>query len=461
MKSRTNRRRLLVAVAGAIVLCLPLTRFQPVHPVAARAKRPNILIIVTDDQRGGLQVMPATRRAFISQGRRFPSAFATTPYCCPSRASIMTGKYEHNHGVLDNRSSKDLDQGTTIQRYLEDAGYRSGIFGKYLNNWRIEIAPPHFDDWAVMNTSGKNSRQYRGAIWNVAGRLETVPLYSTKYIGYKTIQFLRKSNKQDSQPWFAYVATHAPHAPFTAEKKYADAHVPLWHPGPNVFELDRSDKPPFGGGNRIRVKKGTEIRKAQLRTLMSVDELVEDVLTALKSLREKRDTLIFFISDNGYMWGEHGWFEKQKPYAEAVQVPMFVRWPDAMRGGSVDSRLVGNIDIAPTILDAVGLPQDPNSPMDGRSLLDGSWDRDRILLESNTGRQITHWASTWQGDRQYTEFYDDTGVETFHEYYDLVADPWQMDNMLGDSSPQNDPPDALALKAQLELDKHCSGNDCP
>jgi arylsulfatase A-like enzyme len=116
------------------------------------ARGPNILIIVTDDQRAGtLGVMPQTRRWFQQQGTTYTNAFATTPLCCPSRSSILTGRYAHNHGVLKNFMGGRLDHATTIERRLDQAGYTTGIAGKFLNSWKPEDDPPNFDRWAIFN----------------------------------------------------------------------------------------------------------------------------------------------------------------------------------------------------------------------------------------------------------------------------------------------------------------------
>jgi arylsulfatase A-like enzyme len=142
-------------------------------PAANADTRPNILIIVTDDQRGNLSAMPAVRKYMVREGTRYTDGYVTTPLCCPSRASIFTGRYAHNHGVESNAGPEEsqsdpLDQETTIQSYLQGAGYRTAIFGKYLNSWPTTSTPPYFDEWAI----GDN--RYRGGTLNIDGTLSTV-----------------------------------------------------------------------------------------------------------------------------------------------------------------------------------------------------------------------------------------------------------------------------------------------
>ncbi|MBA3429894.1 MAG: sulfatase-like hydrolase/transferase, partial [Actinobacteria bacterium] len=134
-------------------------------PVSAQASaRPNILIILTDDQRatGTMWVMPKTRAIFGSGGTRYNNAVATTPLCCPSRASIFSGRYAHNHGVVSNASAGALNQDLTIQAQLRRAGYRTAVAGKFLNGF--PSSPPHFDRWAV-----HRGRRYFDATFDLDG----------------------------------------------------------------------------------------------------------------------------------------------------------------------------------------------------------------------------------------------------------------------------------------------------
>jgi arylsulfatase A-like enzyme len=195
---------------------------------------------------------------------------------------------------------------------------------------------------------------------------------------------------------------------------------------------------------------------------MSVDDMVERLFKVLERTREKKDTLAFFISDNGYIWAEHGVASKRFPYTPAVRVPLFMRWPGQVERGRQE-RIVGNIDLAPTILEAAGITPNPEYPMDGRSLFDNR-PREEILLEysgSRLGEDVPPWASLRSATYQYVEYYDlDTGEIVFTEYYDLESDPFQLVNLLGDDDPSNDPPTA-ALSAHLAQARDCSGPTCP
>jgi arylsulfatase A-like enzyme len=196
---------------------------------------------------------------------------------------------------------------------------------------------------------------------------------------------------------------------------------------------------------------------------MSADDMVAKIFKVLGRLNEKRDTLAIFISDNGYAWGEHGVAAKRFPYTESVQVPLIVRWPGNVAAGVKDDSLVGNIDIAPTVVEATGITPDANYPMDGRSLF-APQPRRELLFEyfgSRLGADVPAWASTRSSTYQYVEYYNPTtNAVEFSEYYDLTNDPWQLDNLLGDSDPTNDPPTPF-FSADLQQARQCSGSSCP
>jgi arylsulfatase A-like enzyme len=450
--------------AVLVVLSLLITAIQipMASPSSGANRRPNILIIVTDDQRGGLQVMPSTQRWIKNRGVRFRDAFVTTPLCCPSRASILTGRYAHNHHVFSKVGERDLIQESTVEYYLQQAGYETAMFGKYLNGWDLTQPPPYFDQFAMTNTS----RHYYNGIFNVNGTVKTIPRYNTRYISRKAKRFLLSAPAQN-RPWFLYLAPDAPHGPFTPQSKYADVPVTHWDGDPAVFEKDRSDKPAYVQEGHAGIRGGRRTRAKQFRTLMSIDDLVANVFHTLRALGELKHTLVIMISDNGLMWGEHGLKHKGVPYEQAIQVPMLARWPSHFVADSKDNRIVANIDIAPTVLEAARLTANPAYPMDGTSLLDTASRRDRILTEyfHDFGPIPRDWASIRTDAYKYTEYYtDDHTTITFREYYDLTSDPWELHNLLGDGDPSNDP-DVAALHLQLAQDRTCEGtvgaNPCP
>jgi arylsulfatase A-like enzyme len=423
------------------------------------ASGPNVLIIITDDQRvGSLVVMPETRRYLVRGGTTFKNAFVTTPMCCPSRASVFSGRYAHNHGVVNNEEgqAEALDQSTLIQSYLHRAGYRTGLVGKYLNKWDISRAPPNFDEYEFYSEGAPYLRGH----WNLNGDLTSPGMYSTDFLQQRAEEFLRSSESGDEQPWFLYLATPAPHGPSVTEPQYRGVPVPSWSGNPAVREKDRSDKPRFVRREREDPAFTSHVRDRQLRTLMSVDDLVGGILGLLRELDEERRTLVIFTSDNGVSWGEHFLRGKSTPYTNSIQVPLMMRWPGRIPEGKVDSRIVANIDIAPTILDATSIS--PDRRMDGRSVLKRS-SRRQLLAEYTfmEGFEAPNWASLRTKAFQYTEYYKrEGGGVRFREYYDLERDPWQLHNLLGDEHPSNDP-NVEALTRRLDRARACEGTDCP
>ena len=450
-----------VAALFPVLIAFGATLPQPGVVASAASKQPsypNVLVIMTDDQRAGVGQMPVTRRKLIRKGVRFTNAFATTPSCCPSRASIFSGLYSHNHGVTNNAKAESLDQSETLQRWLQDGGYTTGIFGKFLNSWRTH--PPYFDHYAVL--SGPPKRTYYGGRWLTPSGRREIAEYSTDYIAKRGTSFIKARERRDRQPWLLYLTPHAPHLPFRAEPQYENDPVSDWPGNPAVFEEDRRDKPGYVRAGVADYEHGSYLRTRQMRTLFSVDDLVGAVLRQLDELGEARNTIVVFMSDNGFLWGEHGILKKQVPYLQATNIPLAIRWPAVIEPG-IDTRLVANIDIAPTILDATNVLRPDEVELDGKSLLDPSWDRDRLLLEFEYDAisTIPSWASTVTRDHQYTEYYDDlTETVTFREYYDLSEDPWQLVNLYGDDDHRNDPA-WLDMSGRLQADRNCRGDDCP
>jgi arylsulfatase A-like enzyme len=441
--------------------------FSPATPAkAGGTPRPNVLIIVTDDQRTDtMAVMPTVQKWFVQGGTSYPNAYVSTPLCCPSRATIMTGRYAHNHGVVDNSAHHTLDQRTTLQHQLRRTGYRTAIVGKYFNGWPLHQKPLYFDRWSIFRSG------YYNAKFGIDGKVRTINRYATDFLARQSRRYMKGFEKKDGAPWLMYVTPSAPHQPFTPSPDYATAPVPEWEPAPSVGEEDRSDKPPYVRSQGADRPGSENIRAAQLRTLMSVDDMVNTLMETLIELREFKRTLVFFLSDNGFFWAEHGLTDKRLPYTEAINVPLYARWSGRIQAGGTDRRLVSLVDVAPTVLQAAGVPQDPFLPQpDGRSLLD-VWERDHLYMEyfpDNAAVSIGPWASTRTRTDQYSEYYrSDTTTIDFQEYYDLEDDPFQLRNLMGDLSPGNDPsPTELQdLSLQLANDRRCQGttgpNPCP
>jgi arylsulfatase A-like enzyme len=459
---------LVAAFAGAVL--------APTAYGSHTGRQPNVVVIVTDDQPvGSMDVMPATRYRFGTLGTTFSEAYATTPLCCPSRGSIFSGRFAHNHHVQTNSNPESLEQDWTLQRYLHDAGYQTAIFGRYLNLWNIWLPPAHFDRYGIVGAWDLGYYPYINEDGTIRHLADT-GYYSTHYIRDRAIDFVRRAESDDRRPWLMFLGLNAPHRPFELEPKYVNAPVPAYETTAAFMEADMSDKPTWLLSTAIASGALAQNERAgQLRTLMSVDDMVERVFRELRVRGEEEDTLAFFVSDNGYMWGQHRQTRKTKPYTESIKVPLLMRWPShrqRVKRGATDDRLATNTDIAPTILDATGVDPPAGAPaMDGVSLL-GPQRRQRLLLEYYRDGilfpdPIPAWASTRTASYQYVEWYEQDGVTPkrwgdgtpVREYYDLTADPIQNVNLLHDGNPTNDP-NVAPLSVQLGRDRLCEGSSC-
>ena len=351
-----------IAVSGSADYAVSLAgeRDRPTPPAGA----PNILIINVDDARtDALEVMDAVMQWFGDDGTFYPNGYITTPACCPSRAALMSGQYNHNNGQIE-QNVEHLDEADTLQHYLYDAGYLTGHTGKFLHYVDTSRRGLYWDRWNYFKGGYYDVWMNRdGYGYRPAG-------YSTVITFDRAIEFAEDFDSfEDDRPWLLHVTPIAPHRPSLPEEKYEDAPVPEWSPDPSVGEADRSDKPPFVRNFNYSPAEGEAERAEMLRTLMSVDEQVDRLMTRLEELGEVGNTLAIFTSDNGVLWGEHGLPEKFVPYQRAIDVPFLIRWPGHVAAGAVDDRPVANIDIAPTVLAAAGVSSE--HPMDGSDILSG------------------------------------------------------------------------------------------
>jgi N-acetylglucosamine-6-sulfatase len=435
-------------------------------PIADQTSpQPNIVFILADDMRyDDLRYMPKTRDQLGSRGMTFSRAYVAKPLCCPSRTSILTGMYTHNHKVWFNFNSNEGGwQGFKAQGHEQDnlatnlngAGYRTGLFGQYLKNYDGSSVPPGWDDWF-----GQYGGSYYSLDVNDNGTDRhygnTASDYGTDVISNEAQNFIGTS-AQRAEPFFAYVAPRAPHYPSKAAPRDLNTFDGLKAPRPPSFnEADVSDKPPWIKSTpNLSTDQIAQIDARQedrAETLQALDDLVEGVVNKLESAGVLDSTYIFFTSDNGFEMAEHRIFDgKRQPYEESIHVPLLVRGP-GVAAGSNTGKLVLNTDFFPTFA-ALGSMQTP-SYIDGRSLrpvLNGTvttW-RTAILFETRFERPYKSFYGIRTSDeKKYIEY------GSSRELYDLYTDLYELSNTYDATSPPT------SLAERLQALKVCAGDSC-
>ena len=459
-------RRTVLVLASAALAVLFISAIHSQAPTVAQttAGQPNFVFILTDDMRkDDLKYMPKTRNHLGSQGMTFENAFVSNSLCCPSRATIMRGQYAHNTGVWDNPDGPDSgwqgyknhgNEQDNIATRLHDAGYRTGLFGKYFNTYDLSAVPPGWDDWFATQSGGGVFNFYV----NDNGTRKYFPKSNTNYVTdvlSRETRFFIGDSVGAGKPFFAYIAPKPPHEPAVPAPRHANAFNGEKAPRLGSFnESDVSDKPPSIRSlsllSTTQIAQIDALHEKRVESLQSVDELVQALVGKLQNEGVLDNTYVVFTSDNGFHHGEHRIKSgKEKPYEESIRMPLLIRGPSVQAGTSTN-RLTLNTDFLPTFTDLAGVTTP--AYVDGRSLrpvLEGSatsW-RTAILLELRT--TIYDGIRTSDG-RKYIEYGDG-----FKEYYDLNADPYELRNLVYYGEvPQTD------LRTRLQALKGCAGNTC-
>jgi N-acetylglucosamine-6-sulfatase len=441
-------KRTLVISVVILVLALPGTS----RGVADAPSRPNIVLILTDDQRWdqiGPDWMPTVESLLADKGVTFTNGFVSNPLCCPSRATILTGETSGHNGVWTNEGKgvggfHAFHDSSTIATWLHADGYRTGLVGKYLNGYMskdIAYVPPGWDEWDALALGGSPACT-RGGYYNYClshngleedhGRAEAD--YSTDVLGADATSFI--ASTPADQPLFLYYAPRAPHAPTTPPSRYQEACPSVSLPMPASYnEVDVSDKPAYIQNIHLRSPKWVSVQQRfwtkACQTLHAVDDTVGDVLNELHRTGRLSNTLVLFASDNGLLYGEHRWLGKIVPYEESIRVPTVARYDPVTAGvASTSSALVVNLDFASTFAAAAGVV--PGLPQDGESFFPllsdpGARWRSRFLLEHFGGPQ----APAYCGVRTRSDFVYVRYATGEEELYDLTNDPYQLQNSAG------------------------------
>ena len=472
----STRWIVLAALAAGLTAVATLSGSAAGESKSSSAVRPNVLVLMTDDQTvESMRVMPNVKTLIADQGVTFDNSFVSYSLCCPSRSTFLTGQYAHNHGVWGNTAPNGgyykLDSTNTLPVWLQRAGYQTIHLGKYLNQYGTrnprEI-PPGWGQW--YGTPDPSTYRYLNYQINENGNLvqfgNAAADYKTDVESRLAVDLISRQ-AADPRPFFMWVAFLAPHSgnprdaddpsglatPSPAARhKNRFANEPLPTP-PSLNESDMSDKPASMRNRPLltpaRLAAVRESYQQRLESLLAVDEAVAQIVNELTRIGKLDNTYIIFTSDNGFFHGEHRVAAgKVLLYEPSIRVPLLIRGP-GIPTGQRRSQFVGNIDLAPTIVQATGAQ--PGRVMDGRSLIPFAKDK---LLQS--GRDILLETPTYAGVRSPNWLYAEhvTGEK---ELYNLARDRYELNSL--QTNPDYDRMEAN-LAMRLARLRQCKGAVC-
>ncbi|GES21475.1 sulfatase [Acrocarpospora pleiomorpha] len=457
-----------VAVVALLGSAFPALAERSLLPETAG--KPNIIFILTDDlDTNDLWKFPNISSLLMRQGTTFSRFFVANPWCCPSRSSILRSQYVHSHGVTSNRNPTGgfpkfhAMEGSTLGTWMQDAGYRTALMGKYLNQYPDGVyptyIPPGWDEWVVPVT---HLYQEYGYLLNDNGRLAghgyAPEDYLTDVLARKAVDFAAQDD-----PFFLYLSPVAPHRPANYAPRHEKAFPGARAPRTPAFDQhDVSAEPAWLRKRKPLSESAIDSIDSQyrdrLRAMLGVDDLVGDLVTELTRTGKLADTYLFLTSDNGFHLGQHRLRPgKTTPFEEDIRVPMIVRGPGVAAGRSTDV-LGSSVDFGPTFAELAGarLP----GFCEGRSLVPVlhnrpvSW-RDAVLVEFVRPDYATGSPPTYRMLRtarhSYVEY--ETGES---QLYDLAADPNQLHNLVAGA----DPALIAHLSSRLAALQWCQGAGC-
>lgn len=446
MPERINRREALrrmgLAAAG-VALGAGVGR--------AQQRRPNLVVILTDDQRWDAMSNMPNRWPFLqtpnidrlaAEGARFENAFVTICLCSPSRACFLTGRHAHSHGVRTNEGTDIPPEMPTYPQVLQRAGYRTAFIGK----WHMgphSNPRPGFDHWLSFVGQG----QYTDPQLQENDRTFTAEGYMTDILTDYAVQWLRRRD----DPFCLVLSHKAAHGPFTPAPHHRDAFPDAEIPEPASFRDTFADKPEWirrtmthGARTDTRGREAPDeippgewdprnpTRLNYLRCMLGIDDSVGRVLGALEELGELDNTLVAFAGDNGFFLGEHRRGDKRLAWEESMRIPLLMRYPPMIDAGARPEPMALNIDLAPTLLEVAGLPAPQG--VQGRSLVGALQGRtadrrERFLYEYFQERWLPGLPTMLAVRTQRWKYITYPELHDIDELYDLREDPIEMHNL--------------------------------
>ncbi|MHB9030577.1 MAG: sulfatase family protein [Candidatus Latescibacterota bacterium] len=433
---------------------------------AAAPRKRNIIFILIDDLRfdtfsfmGHPVVQTPNIDRLARNGVHFRNTFVTTALCSPSRATILTGLYAHQHKILDN-STRLPDSMLTFPVLLQKAGYRTGFVGKWHMGGESDEPRPGFHRWVSFRGQGV----YENPVFNIDGAQTKREGYVTDLITDYSLDFIRQNRER---PFMLYLSHKAVHADFIPAPRHAGKYRDVTVLKPRTFadtEENYRGRPDWvrrqreswhgvdGMYNKTVDFEG--FYKRYCETVLGVDDSVGRLLDTLEKEGLLEDTLIMFMGDNGFLFGEHGLIDKRCMYEPSIRVPLIAHCPSLTCGARVREEMALNLDLAPTILEAAGVKV-PAS-MQGRSFIgliagkDTPW-RNEFLYEYFWERAYPQTPTVLGLRTDRYSFMRHHGVWDLYELYDIQKDPDQMHNLLGQVRLTTESGDALNLNKDPEL----------
>ena len=429
---------------------------------------PNIIFVLADDHRYDAMGFlghpfletPAMDR-MAREGIYFKNAFVTTSLCSPSRASILSGQYAHNHGVVDNYNPVDAVI-TFFPEYLQQAGYETAFIGKWHMGGEVDDPREGFDHWLSFKGQGTYWADGHGTSrkvpqnsndgYNLNGRPIEQQGYITDELTDYALDWLK--NRTADQPYMLYLSHKAVHSDFVAADRhigtYRDQQMPVPITLANTTE-NYANKPMWLRNQR-NSRHGVDFAynlpdfdlnayyQRYCETLLAVDENLGRIIDWLESRDELRSTVLIYMGDNGFQFGEHGLIDKRTAYEASIRVPLLMLWPDQVKEAITVEAMVANIDIAPTLLNLAG--GDIPKHMDGQSFLplmkgDSVDGQDELLYEYYWERNYPYTPTTTALRTNQYKFIRYHGVWDLDEFFDLAKDPHETRNLINDPQYQS------------------------
>ncbi len=465
MTKRFPRLR-AAALAASALFAAPLPARAPAAAAAQAQARPtNIVFVLLDDLRYDALgfLTPGLKTPNIDflakNGVYFPNAVVTSSLCSPSRATILTGQSARNHGVIDNNNSSE-DGLVFFPSYLRQAGYQTGFFGKWHMGTDTDAPRPGFDRWVSFKGQGTYfpTEQLSPAqiaagkrqMLNVDGRAVARSGYITDELTDYAMDWL-EHGRDPNKPFFLYLSHKAVHSdPLPPERyktQYSDLPISLPASMANTPENNRGK--PLWVQNQRNSWHGADFPyhtdrdlREQVRdiyrTLSPVDDSVGRILAYLKKAGLDQNTMIVFMSDNGFLFGDHGLIDKRNAYEPSVRVPLIAYAPGLLPKGVTNDAVVRNLDIAPTFLDIAHVPEP--AQMEGRSWLPlaagkvkpADWKPGDFVYEYYWEWSFPQTPTTFAIERDRVKYIQYHGVWDTEEVYDLARDPGEMVNLVDD-----------------------------